>query len=543
MYKNIKNILGAVCLAGVMAASTACSDSFFDISNPNQPSSNTFWANENDALMALTACYDGMQDGALYNDYLDGWKYGFLLRECGSDNGDFTWSGWMLGSAVKRCTSGTNDESFMRYWNANYEVIKRCNLLIQNIDRVPMDADKIAEYKAEAIALRGLMYCNLISMFRDVPYLTTPLTLSESKAAKTPRAEIVASVIADMKANNDKLPAKGTESVGRMTREAAYAILGRIALFTQNWQEAVDAYKKVYGKASLFTYGDGSDPVKNFRELFLEPNEACDEVLLSCHYVGPGQGEGQTFSICWAAPMNAVEASMNLCDDFYCTDGKPISESPLFEGSLAKGAHSKANPDMKRYNNRDPRMKATLMLPGMEWNGKIYGTPGAPALPATSTCCILKWFIPEKTADEYDGSLDFYIIRYAEVLLSYAEALNELGTASEEDITKLIDEVRARVNMPAVKNAEGTGLGQAKLREIIRHERRVELAFEDLRLPDLYRWNQFAEGQKRMQHDREFYGFGSETAGTPRGPQDSVWPIPQSEIDTNDMLEQHAEWK
>lgn len=406
-----------------------------------------------------------------------------------------------------------------------------------------MDADKIAEYKAEAIALRGLMYCNLISMFRDVPYLTTPLTLSESKAAKTPRAEIVASVIADMKANNDKLPAKGTESVGRMTREAAYAILGRIALFTQNWQEAVDAYKKVYGKASLFTYGDGSDPVKNFRELFLEPNEACDEVLLSCHYVGPGQGEGQTFSICWAAPMNAVEASMNLCDDFYCTDGKPISESPLFEGSLAKGAHSKANPDMKRYNNRDPRMKATLMLPGMEWNGKIYGTPGAPALPATSTCCILKWFIPEKTADEYDGSLDFYIIRYAEVLLSYAEALNELGTASEEDITKLIDEVRARVNMPAVKNAEGTGLGQAKLREIIRHERRVELAFEDLRLPDLYRWNQFAEGQKRMQHDREFYGFGSETAGTPRGPQDSVWPIPQSEIDTNDMLEQHAEWK
>ena len=532
-------------MAGLVGAmfTTACSDSFFELDNPNQPSSTTFWATESDALMALTACYDGLQDGAMYNDYLDGWKYGFLLRECGSDNGDFTWSGWMLGSSVKRCTSNTNDEHFLRYWNANYEVIKRCNLLIQNIDRVQMDETEIAAFKAEAIALRGLMYCNLVSMYRDVPYLTAPLTLAESKASKNTKEEIVTSVIADLKANNDKLPTKATAPVGRMTQEAANAILGRIALFAGKWQEAVDAYKKVYGTVSLFTYEDGSDPEQNFRQLFLEPAETCDEVLLSCHYVGPGQGEGQTFSICWSAPMNAVEATMNLCDDFYCIDGKPISESPLFEGSLEKGAHTKDNPDLARYNNRDPRMKATLMLPGMSWNGKVYGIPGESALPATSTCCILKWFIPEKTANEYDGSLDFYIIRYAEVLLSYAEALNELGGAAESDITKLIDEVRARVNMPAVRDAEGTGLTQAQLREIIRHERRVELAFEDLRLPDLYRWGQFAEGQNRMTHDHEFYGFGAEPVGTPRGPQDSVWPIPQSEIDTNDMLEQHDEWK
>ena len=76
----------------------------------------------------------------------------------------------------------------------------------------------------------------------------------------------------------------------------------------------------------------------------------------------------------------------------------------------------------------------------------------------------------------------------------------------------------------------------------MRHERRVELAFEDLRFADLYRWGEWENGVKRMQHDKEFYGFGCYERAY-RGTQDLVWPIPQGEIDTNDLLEQHAEWK
>ena len=80
------------------------------------------------------------------------------------------------------------------------------------------------------------------------------------------------------------------------------------------------------------------------------------------------------------------------------------------------------------------------------------------------------------------------------------------------------------------------------MREIVRHERRVELAFEDLRFADLYRWGEFEKAQKRMQQDQSFYGFGIVKRGELRGSQDLVWPIPQSEIDTNPMLEQHPEW-
>ena len=488
------------------------SDSFLELNNPNQVSDNTFWQSENDALMGLAACYDALQSDHLYDDNVDGGGFGFLMRETSTDNGQHTWGDWMQGSTVSKGTSATTDGCFSNYWNANYELIKRCNLLLSKIEGITMDEKAKATIKAEAIALRALGYCNLISLYRDVPYITTPLTLENPEAPKELKKTIAEKVIADLKANNPNLPPKGTEQKGRMSQEAGYAIMGRMALFNQKWDDAIEAYNNV---------------------------ETCDEVLLSVHYTGPGLKEGSTFGVCWNAPLNAIEASMNLCDDFYCTDGLPIDKSPLFQGSLEKGKHTQENPDYARYKNRDPRLKATLMLPGMTWNGKEYTNN----LPAKSTACILKWFTPENTANEYDGSLDYYIIRYAEVLLSMAEAKIEKN-APQTEVTPYINEVRARVGMPAVEAVEGTSLSQDELRKIVRHERRVELAFEDLRLADLYRWGEWENAVKRMQNDKEFYGdkfcvydFNY------RGAQDTVWPIPQGEIDTNKQLVQHDEWK
>lgn len=122
--------------------------------------------------------------------------------------------------------------------------------------------------------------------------------------------------MADLKTNNPSLPDKGTEQKGRMSKEAAYAIMGRIALFDARWDDAIEAYNNVIGKVSLFKSGDGSDFEANFRNLFKEENEGCDEVLLSVHFTGPGLKEGSTFGVCWSAPLNAIEASMNLSDDF-----------------------------------------------------------------------------------------------------------------------------------------------------------------------------------------------------------------------------------
>ncbi len=539
---NIKTLLGSALIAAIALTSTSCSDDFLTLGNPNQPSSTTFWTSEEDALMALTGCYDAMQSMNLYNDHLDNWNFGFLSRETSTDNGDHSWGNWMLGSSISECTSGTNDECFSMYWNANFELIKRCNEVTANIDRIPASDDVKNVYRAEAMALRALGYCNLISVFRDVPYFTTPLTMATAKVAKTPKAEIVEAIITELKANLPSLPAKGSQAVGRMSREAGYAILGRVALFSGRYDDAIDAYKQVYGKVQLFKSGDGSNQEANFRDLFTEANENADEVLLSVHYKGPALGEGQTFGIAWKAPMNAIEASMNLANEYYCIDGLPITESPLFPKELLPGGsnpYSRTNQDLRMWENRDPRLKATLFVPGMTWNGTYYATTTA----SSSTVHILKWYIPENTQNEYDGSMDYYVIRYAEVLLSYAEALIEKGADTQIAIA-CIDQVRQRVGMPKVADVEGKNktLSQDDLRKIVRHERRIELAFEDLRFADLYRWGEYAAAQQRMQDDKK-NGFGVLNHQNIRGAQDNVWPIPQGEIDTNDKLVQHDEWK
>lgn len=539
---NIKNLMVGAAIAAMTVTTVSCSDDFLSVDNPNQPSSTTFWTNENDALMALTACYDAMQAGNLYNDNIDGWCFGFLCRETSTDNGDHTWGDWMLGSSISQCTSGTNDECFSMYWKANFELVKRCNEVTANIDRIDA-TDKVKNlYRSEAMALRALAYNNLISVFRDVPYFTEPLTMATAEVAKTERATIVDNLINELKANLDNLPAKGSEGVGRMSREAGYAILGRVALFAGRYDEAIAAYGKVYGKVSLHKAGDGSDYALNFSELFTEAGETSDEVLLSVHYKGPALGEGQTFGVCWSAPMNAIEASMNLANEYYCTDGLPITESPLFPKELLPGGanpYARDNQDVRMWENRDPRLKGTLFVAGMSWNGKPYETVGS----ASSTVCIRKWYIPENVAHEYDGSLDYYVIRYAEVLLSYAEALIEKGGDNDKAIA-LINEVRQRVGMPTVGEVEGKNraLTQEELRKIVRHERRIELAFEDLRFADLYRWGEYAQAQKRMQADRA-NGYGVLNHQDVRGPQDTVWPIPQGEINTNTKLVQHEEWK
>lgn len=519
---------------------SSCSDDFFVLNNPNQPSSESFWSSDKDAMMALTSCYDALQAGNLYNDNIDGWNFGFLLRETCTDNGDNSWGDWMLGSSIAQCSSGTNDECFSMFWNANYELIKRCNFLTANIDRVPISEEARNAYRAEAMALRALGYCNLVSRFRDVPYFTEPLTMETAQIGKTPKAEIIKAIIDELNQNLPALPEKGKQAKGRIAREGGYAILGRIALYGGLFDKAIDAYSKVYGKYSLYKDGDGSNPAANYSNLFTEASEYCDEVILSVHYKGPALKEGQSFGVKWGAPMNAIEGSMDLANAFYCTDGLPISESPLFPEDLKQdGVYTRTNQDPRMWENRDPRLSGTLFVAGNTWNGKKYESIGS----ASSTACIRKWYTPEDLTHEYDGSQDFYIIRYAEVLLGYAEALIENGSNNDLAV-KCIDEVRSRVGMPAVMEVEGKGktLGQNELREIVRHERRVELAFEDLRMADIYRWNDFDGMQNRMRAQKD-KGFGVLNHKAPRGPQDYVWPIPQKEIDTNKNLVQHDEWK
>lgn len=536
-----KNII--LMLLSALMLTSSCEDSFLQKDSLTENSGNTFWKTPDDALMALTACYDALQSNYLYNS--DQFSLGPLYFECISDNGGhFNWSGWMPGYDIAMGIHNPSSWIIGDYWKHSYEVISRCNVLIANIEKIDMDATLKATYKAEAITLRSLMYINLTSTYQDVPYLTEPLTISNAESAKTEKATIVESVLTDLKMAAEVLPAKPA-SRGHITKGAALSLLGRLALYNERWDDAIAAYKQVQG------LGYELDP--SYAKLFTKEGEVSPEIIFAVRYEGPGLSEGAGFSGHWNTPLEAMNGTINLADAYYCTDGKPTTDTKVAELSSDGTGIDVNKPNPAHFANRDPRLYTTLFVPGMLWNGKggidssasnpyadVYG--GASS--ALSTIYVYKYFDPKDIGNSFDSGQDFYVVRYAEVLLSLAEAMVQKGEYTESDVIGLVNTVRQRtdVNMPKVENVEGTGLSKGELLKIIKHERRVELAFEGLRLFDLYRWKELDKAVQNIEQERITYNLAYE-ARKFNGERDYIWPLPTSELDTNKKLIQHDLWK
>ena len=538
--KSINNFIGLALLSGALL--TSCSDSFLQRDPLTESSSNTFWQTPDDALMALASCYDALQSNQLYNS--DQYSLGPLYMDCISDNGGhFNWSGWMEGYDMAMGIHTPSSSIIGSYWKDCYEVISRCNVLIANIDRVDMDASQKAIYQAEAKTIRALMYINLTMTYQDVPFLTAPLTIDEAECEKTDRAAIVAHVMTDLQDAAEVLP-QNASSRGHITKGAALSLLGRVALYNEKWDDAIAAYKQVQG------LGYSLDP--SYAKLFTQSGETSPEIIFAVRYEGPGMSEGAAFNAHWNTPLEAMNGTIDLADAYYCKDGKPTTDTKIAELNGGGGLDvSKPNP--AHFENRDPRLYSTLFVPGMLWNGKggidtsasnpyvnVYG--GAAA--SLSTIYVYKYFDPTDTSNSWDNGQDFYVVRYAEVLLSLAEAMVQKGGYVYSDVTALVNEVRQRadVNMPTVEEVEGTSLSKDELLEVIKHERRVELAFEGLRLFDLYRWKELDKAVANIENERTMYGLAYE-ARKFNGERDYVWPLPTAELDTNKKLVQHDLWK
>ena len=532
--KTFRYSILVMLLAG-MTTLTGCSDDFLQQDSKTAVSAGTFWKNADDAQSGLAACYDAMQNPFLYNDATNQSKWdgcGPLNMDCMTDNGGrFNWSGWMNGWDICNGIHSSSSRLVGEYWKANYEAIKRCNKLIDHIGQCGLDEATTARYKAEATVIRALMYINLTMTYHDVPYLTHEQSLKDANAEKTSRSVIVEEVMKDLKAAAQALPVT-TDQRGHITKGAALAVLGRLALYNEKWDDAIDAYKQVIALNQYALFPD-------YTKLFSQENEGCNEIILAVRYEGPGKSEGSGIGGNWGSPLEAMNGTIDLADAFYKTDGKPCTDKKVCDHG-ADGAANLWSVNTARYKNRDPRLKATLFVPGMVWgkNHDLYG--GAAA--SYSTVYVMKYFDPNQPqSDSWDSGQDFYVIRYAEVLLSLAEAYIEKGTNLDEAV-KLIDQVRSRAGMPKVEDVEGTGLPQDSLRSIVRHERRVETAFEGLRLFDLYRWHMLKDAVDRINNEAATYNFWYEKRNF-RGEQEYVWPIPQADIDSNPNLVQSDLWK
>jgi hypothetical protein len=503
----------------VVLSLTACSKDFLDKRSLTQIGEASFWKSEQDAILGVNGIYDVLQDRILYSGSLNG-NAGLPMYDCFGDNAYNSYKFEGPGNFMAANIDPSNG-FFSALWTSLYKGIGRANVALENIDKIPAanipDASKRA-LTGQALFLRALFYMNLAVYFREVPLVLNVQKLEEAYVPKNTYQEVADQVIKDLKEAALRLPATyPAAQYGYATKGAALGLLARFQHYNKDYQGVLDA------TATVLTLGYSLNA--SYPQLFTEQGEFSKEIIFSVRFNQDVSNNSELFSGTFLPLPKVDQQPMpNLVKDFYCTDGKPIATSPLYNASTPK-------------NNRDPRLIASVYFRNdiflVDLNRAFTGN--------TATTYGQKKYIRNSASAtgipvSSPGGQDFIVLRYADLLLMRAEALVELNQLPAA--YPLINQVRARVSMPTVENAEGPNLTQAALRNIIRHERRVELAFEGLRFFDLLRWEAVPEAFQRVAVDN-VAGYGA----IYRAEKSQVFPIPLSETIANAKLVQNPVWQ
>jgi hypothetical protein len=496
-----------------------CSPNYLDRGSLTSIAKDNFWKTEQDALLGINGILEVLQDRVQYSGNLNG-DAGFPMYDNFGDNcyNSYKFEGpgnFMIGNV------NPSTGLFNTLWASLYKGIGRANVALENIEKIPTDniSDVVKQQlMGQAYFLRALFYFNLAVYFQDVPLVLKVQTLDEAYVPKNSYQEVADQIYKDLDAAISALPPSyPSDQFGYATKGAALALKARFDLYNHNYQGVLDATNSIMG------LGYGLNP--SYSNLFTEKGEHSNEIIFSVRFSQDASKNSETFSSTYNALPKVDEQPMpNLVKDYYCTDGLPISQSPLYNPADEKA-------------NRDPRLTASVYFKNdvylIDENRVFKGN--------TATKYGLRKYVRNSASSDgiavyAPGGQDFIIFRYADVLLMRAEALVELNQL--DGVYGLVDDVRERVGMPFVESVEGTGLSQDQLRTIVRHERRVELAAEGLRFFDLKRWNQVEAGFQRATADK-IAGY----APNYRGDRSAIFPIPQRELDANDQLVQNPAWQ
>ena len=401
----------------------------------------------------------------------------------------------------------------------NYNRIRRTNILLQKADSYGNQSD-IEQYIGEAKFFRAYCYFELLQLYGDVIITKKPLDVTdpEMKVARNDRSEVVDFMIQDLKDAAGQLPLTSAVENGRVGSEGAWAFLSRVALYEGTWQKfrgneargkelldvAAKAAKEVINSKnfSLYTPAILGDSAQKYM-FILEDVKSNPAGLLKAsntEYIFSRRHD-ETLNpigknITKECLANAQQIAQKFAALYLCQDGLPIEKSSLYlfkvDGIIAH-----------EYQNRDNRMLYTLCVPGgYYWsneNSRVNWTSDAADKASASIkgyspangsgYANQKWAVERKVQTNSEG-YDYPVIRYAEVLLNYAEAVYERDDAiSDDDLNISLNLVRNRINksMPKLSNNLVTANG-LNMREEIRRERTVELFNEGFRIDDLKRW-------------------------------------------------------
>lgn len=539
---------------------SSCDDDFLDRAPLDLITNETFWETEEHLVLAVNAIYGNIKE-----------KNTVDMENMGDNT---IWPSTTSYQLIGSGNFGNDLGTLNTEWRTQFSAVRQANAFLENYDRADVPEARKEELAAEVRVIRALGYTFLTSFWGDVPLVTNTLTVDELMGPRNPREEVVDFLLQDLDLAAQHLPATIPTGAnrGRINKGAALGLKARIAIYNQRWAVAEQAAKAVMDMGIYELYSNG-DPQTSYKELFtyegnLSGGNNRETIITRLSLEGVTD---HNLSREIQVPDQVVRwnPTKSLVDSYLMTDGLPIELSPLYN----------VNNYNEVFENRDPRMTQTILEPGSAWGGRYDSSeahldndpsndhPERFEVPkfqsdrrgATTITgyYFTKYVEPSTVAQVGRDVNDIILLRYAEILLIYAEARLEQGTLTQADVDMTINKLRDRVGMKHMDLAELAANG-LDVREEIRRERRVELALEGQRYFDLIRWR---EGEKLAQDVKgtnvewlpnylnlsnlrtDDQGFIIVSSGRTFDPgKNYLWPVPLPQLERNPDLGQNPGW-
>ncbi len=477
----------------------SCDEDFLDKTPLDDITEPEFWKTANDLELYANSFYQN----------LPGWAgVGTGYSANPDNNTDIS----LYTSASTRLSGNSSVPSAATTSIWGWSYVRKANYFLSNMDQVEGSESEVNHFKGEGYFFRAYYYVALLTKYGDLPIIDTYITDTDEEflyASRDSRSDVVDFILGDLDMAISLLKSSSETSTGRLSSEVAQLYKARIALYEGTWekyhagtdfagtgnasdylQQAAIAAEAVMNSGSFSLHNDYESI---FNQTDLSSNK---EIMLwkQYDYLTYGKSYGNDSQVSWP---NRSGYTRFAARSYLCTDGQPISVSPLYKGDLLLDSLEV---------NRDPRLAATIMAPGDIISIDTDGDTtffAAPTVLGGNNSCVTA-YEGQKYRNVYiDADLNSFtkdvakiIFRYAEALLIYAEAKAELGTISQSDLDMSINLLRDRVGMPHLEMASiasdpdwpDYGYTLTDVLYEIRRERSVELAGEGFRFDDLMRW-------------------------------------------------------
>ncbi len=536
---------------------SSCNKSFLDRVPLDDIVDETFWETEQHLILGANACYAFIKN-----------KNTVDIGQMGDESINSTASNAyrLIGSGNYTYDLATVNNQ----WKDQYAGIRHCNVFLANYNR----AVNVPEARREAIAgevrvIRALLYSYLTFFFGDVPLVDKPLNIDEVYGPRDPQSSIIDFIFEDLDLAAQYLPAEipTGANLGRLSKGAAYALKARVALYAGRFDIAEKAAEDCIALGVYALYSNGN-PTTSYNELFTWEGKLAAgknrETIITRTYLSDISMHNLSREIQVPDQQSRFNPTKALVDAYLDTLGYPITrpESVYEENTYA---------DI--FRNRDPRMRQTILPPGSAWGGRNDGNPantnlniftaprfttGSPNGSITLSGFYFTKYVHVPTVAQVSRDQnDIHLLRYAEVLLTLAEAKDALGTLTQADVDRTINVVRARVGMVPM-NLAWLAANNLNQTEEIRRERQVELAIEGQRWFDLMRWKQGeklaadVKGMRRslaavpadvanLRIDSQGYIIVNDQRRF-EAPKNYLLPVPMEQINRNPALGQNPGW-